>query len=174
MSRASPGSRIAAAVIDAAVGVALTVALAPTLGLFFARRAVVTLRIGEPGTYWQGPVPMVLGAFGEIVYLLPFTLFVARLVEPLTGASLGQRALGLRTRADNGGAATRGGLMRRAVIQTVGLWGCTLALVAGRWEIAVLAVSCGAIVLLGCLGALGPGGLTLHDRLSRTRVDRRP
>ena len=64
--------------------------------------------------------------------------------------------------------------MRRTAIQTVGLWGCMLALVAGRWEIAVVAVSCGAIVLLGCLGALGPAGLALHDRLSGTRVDRRP
>lgn len=78
--------RAVAAGLDAAAAFALSIVLAPSVGIFFARRAVVTLRIGEPGTLWRGPVPLMIGIFGEVFYLLPLTISLVWLLDPLTGA----------------------------------------------------------------------------------------
>jgi uncharacterized RDD family membrane protein YckC len=164
--------RAAAAAIDAAAAWAAALALASSLGIFFARRAVVTLRIGEPGTLWTGPIPLLLGIVGEVVYLLPFVLLLAWSLDPLTGATIGKRLAGLRVCGRDGRPASRGARWRRGAIQTAGLWGSTIALLAGRWEILVLAALAGLILLAGTLLALGPASLTLHDRLSGTRVCR--
>ncbi|HUO83642.1 MAG TPA: RDD family protein [Thermoanaerobaculia bacterium] len=164
--------RAAAASIDTGVGVASSLVLASSLGTFFAHRAVVTLRIGQPDTLWQGPLPMMLGAVGEVVYLLPFALFAAWVLDPLTGATVGKRVFGLRVRDAGGQPASRQRRWCRSALQTVGLWGCTLALVAGRWEFAVLASLAGSVVFVGSLAALGPQSLALHDRISGTSVCR--
>ena len=162
--------RAAAASIDAAVGLAATFALASTLGIFFARRAVVTLRIGQPGTLWTGPIPLLLGTIGEVVYLLPFTLWLVWMVDPLTGASVGKRVCGLRVGEVDGRPATWQRRWARHAVQTAGLWGWTLALLAGRWEIAVLASVAGVVMWFGALGALCRSRAALHDRLSGSRV----
>jgi len=162
--------RAAAGGIDAGVGFAASLLLASSLGSYFAQRAVVTLRIGAPGTLWTGPLPLMLGVVGEVVYLLPFALFVAWILDPLTGATVGKRLLGLRVRDAGGRPASRRRRWFRNTLQTVGLWGWTLALVTGRWEIALVATLAGIVVLVGSLAALGPASLALHDRLSRTSV----
>lgn len=162
--------RAAAAGIDAVVGVAATLAMASTLGMFFARRAVVTLRIGEPGTLWKGPLPLMLGVFGEVVYLIPFTFLLVWILDPLTGATVGKRLFGLRVRQTDGKPASRPTLWCRSALQTVGLWGWTLALLTGRWEPAALASPAAAVILVGSLAAIGPSSLALHDRLSQTSV----
>jgi uncharacterized RDD family membrane protein YckC len=164
--------RAAAASIDFAVGFAASVVLQSGIGMFFARRAVVTLRIGAPGTMWKGPLPLMIGTIGEVVYLLPFVLCMVWVLDPLTGATIGKRLLGLRVRDADGQAASRRKFWIRSAIQTAGLSGWTFALLAGRWEIAALASLAGGAVLLGCLLAVGPASLTLHDRLSRTSVCR--
>jgi uncharacterized RDD family membrane protein YckC len=148
--------------------------LSSSLGLFFARRAVVTLRIGEPDTLWRGPIPLLLGVVGEVVYLLPFALLLAWILDPLTGATIGKRLAGLRVRGMDGAPASGRARWGRSAIQTAGLWGLTLALVAGRWEIVVLATLAGGVVLAGSLLAVGPASLTLHDRVSGTSVWRVP
>ena len=162
--------RAAAACLDAALGFALSLVLASSIGLFFARRAVVTLRIGEPDTLWKGPLPLMLGIIGEVVYLLPFTLLLVWILDPLTGATLGKRLLGLRVRDAEGQPISWQRRWYRTSVQTFGLWGWTLALLAGRWEIAALASLGGGVVLAGSVVALGPKSLALHDRLSRTSV----
>jgi len=164
--------RAAAASVDLTIGFAAAIILRSGIGMFFARRAVVTLRIGRPDTLWRGPLPLMIGTLGEVFYLLPFALLLVWILDPLTGATLGKRLLGLRVRDANGQRASRRQLWYRSAIQTAGLWGWTLALLAGRWEIAVSASLAGAIVLLGSLVALGPASLALHDRLSRTSVCR--
>ena len=164
--------RAAAASLDTGVGFAASLVLASSIGTFFAHRAVVTLRIGDPNTLWKGPLPLMLGAVGEVVYLLPFALFVAWVLDPLTGATVGKRLLGLRVRNADCQPASRKRRWFRSALQTVGLWGWTLALVTGRWEIAVLASLAGSVVFVGSLVALGPTSFALHDRLSRTSVCR--
>ncbi len=165
--------RAAGAAADLSVGVVTTLLLRSSLGLFFARRAVVTLRMDAPDSWWKGPVPLILGAFGEFVYLLPFTLFLVWSLDPLTGATVGKRVLGLRVCDEDGQAASRQRLWRRSAVQTVGLWGWVLALLTGRWEIALMASLAGGLVLGGSLLMLGPTSRALHDRLSRTSVRRR-
>jgi uncharacterized RDD family membrane protein YckC len=165
--------RAAAAGIDLSAGIAAALILRSSVGMFFARRAVVTLRIGEPDTLWKGPLPLVMGTFGEVVYLLPLTLFLVWSLDPMTGATIGKRLLGLRVCDDDGQPASQQRLWLRSALQTAGFSGWTLALLAGRWEIAVLASLAGGIVLLGSLSALGPASLALHDRLTHTSVWRR-
>jgi uncharacterized RDD family membrane protein YckC len=162
--------RAAAASVDFVVGLAAALTMRSGIGIFFARRAIATLRIGAPDTSWKGPLPLMIGTFGEVVYLLPFVLLLVWILDPLTGATIGKRLLGLRVRDADGQPASRQRLWVRSALQTAGLWGWTLALLAGRWEIAVLASLAGGIVLLGSLVALGPASLALHDRLSRTSV----
>jgi len=164
--------RAAAAAIDAGVGFAASLVLASTAGMFFARRAVVTLRIGEAGTLWQGPLPLMLGIFGEIVYLLPFTLLVAWTLDPLTGATIGKRVCRLRVRTRDGQTPDARAFWRRTVIFTVGFWGWTLALLIGRWEIAALASAGGLIAFAGTFPTLGSRSLAWHDRLTGTHVQR--
>ena len=171
-SRAGFWIRAAAAAIDAGVGLVASLVLASSLGTFFAQRAVVTLRIGDPGTLWKGPLPMIFGAVGEVVYLLPFALLVVWILDPVTGATVGKRLLGLRVRDADGQPASRRRRWWRSALQSAGLWGWTVALVTGRWEIAALASLAGSVVLLGSLAALGPASLALHDRLSGTSVCR--
>lgn len=132
----------------------------------------MTLEIGEPGTFWQGPIPLMLGVVGEVVYLFPFALLLVWIAEPLAGGTIGKRILGLRVRLRDGGAASAANRWRRSAIETIGLWGWTLALLAGSWQIAVAASAAGLIVFAGCFAALSPACLTLHDRLSGTSVRR--
>jgi uncharacterized RDD family membrane protein YckC len=174
MIRARFRRRAAAAAVDAALGCAVCLLFAKSAGVFFARQAFVTLRIGQPGTWWTGPVPLVLGMFGEVVYFLPFALFLAWLLDPLSGATLGKRLLGIRVRAANGTEASLGRRFTRTVVETVGLWGWTVAILLGSWQLVVLAFASGSVVLAGTLLALGRPGLTLHDRLTGTCVYRNP
>lgn len=164
--------RAAAAGADLTVGLAAAFILRSGIGIFFARRAVVALRIGAPDSLWKGPLPLMIGTFGEVVYLLPLVLFLVWILDPLTGATIGKRLFGLRVRDADGQPASWQRRWVRSALQTAGLWGWTLALLAGRWEIALLASVAGGIVLLGSLAALGPASLALHDRLSRTSVRR--
>lgn len=164
--------RALAAAIDAVLALGVALALSSTLGEWFAERAVVTLRIGQPGTWWRGPIPLVLGVFGEVVYGLPFAGLLVWSLAAQTGGTLGKRLLGLRVRDAGGGPAVATQRLGRTAILTVGLWGSTLALVAGSWQLALVACSAAAIVLLGTFTALGPAARALHDRLSGTVVVR--
>ena len=160
--------RAAAATIDAGTGVAAALLLSSSIGLFFARRAVVTLHIGDPHTLWKGPLPFLLGAIGEVVYLMPFTSQLVWILDPLTGATIGKRIFRLRVRGTDGQSASKAARWYRSALQTAGLWGLTLALLAGSWPLALAATIAGAIALVGSFAAAGPSSLALHDRLSGT------
>lgn len=164
---------MAAAAIDIALALGLAVLLAPTMGRFFAARAVVTLRIGDPSSLWSGPLPLILGTFGEIVYALPFTLLLAWLVGPITGATSGERITRLRICDTSGRPASRTAHWLRCAIETSGMSGWTLALLTGLWPIAVAASIAWAAIVAGTFATLAPRGRALHDRLSGTMVCRR-
>jgi hypothetical protein len=165
-------ARALSSLLDCLLGLALGLLLADHIGFFFAERAVVMLRIDEPGTLWQGPVPMFLGILGPLVYLLPAVFLLVLLPEALYSASPGKLALRMRVRGEKGASAPAGRRWLRWGIKTAGLWGMTLALITGRWELAAASVIAGALVLAGSLTALGPSRQALHDRLSETAVYR--
>jgi hypothetical protein len=165
--------RAAAATIDAALGFGLALALSSSLGAYFARRAVVALRIGEPGTWWHGPIPMALGIFGEVVYLLPLTLLVVLAVEPFLGTTVGKAILGLEVGGEVDEPVPRARLWVRWATKGAGFWGWTVALLSGSWQVAALATGAAAAVAVGTLPALGPGRAALHDRITGTSVLRR-
>jgi hypothetical protein len=139
------------------------------IGTFFARRAVVMLKIDEPGSIWKGPVPLMLGAIGDLVYLLPLALLVTWSLD-LTGSTIAKRLLGLQVRDAHGMRPSASRSWSRSALRTVGLWGCTLALIVGRWELAAAAIAAWLVVIAGMLLALGPASLAWHDRVTGTSV----
>jgi uncharacterized RDD family membrane protein YckC len=142
--------------------------LSSSIGLFFARRAVVTLHIGDPHTLWKGPLPFILGAIGEVVYLIPFTFLLVWILDPLSGATVGKRLLRLRVRRTDGEPSSSARRWWRSALQTAGFWGLTLAFLVGSWQLVIVALVAGAIVFAGSFAAAGPSSLALHDRLSGT------
>jgi len=88
--------------------------------MYFARRAVVTLQIGEPGTFWQGPIPLMLGVVGEVNYLLPFTLFLACMPDAVFSATAGKRLLVLAIVHVTGAPPSASARTLRTLLQTVG------------------------------------------------------
>ena len=96
--------RVLSGTIDALVGLLLAMLLSGTTGRWFAGRSFVMLSIGSPDTFWRGPIPMVIGIFGVLVYGLPFALLLVLLPEALFGAGPGKWALGLAVASgDRGG-----------------------------------------------------------------------
>lgn len=151
------GRRLLAAGIDGLAALLLAVLLAPATGRWFAARAAVALRIGEPGTVWTGGWPLALGAVGDLVYGLPLTLTLILLAEPLTGWTPGRARLGLALRS--------GSRWTRFAVKGVGGWGLALALAAGSWPWTVAAAAATAVALLGAAPLL-LGRRPLHDVLA--------
>ncbi len=169
-ARRGLGVRVLAAVIDSVLGLVVALLLASTTGRWFAGRAVAMLSIGSPDTFWRGPIPMVLGILGPLVYGLPFALLLAWLPEALFGAGLGKWALRLRVGDGTGEPARAGSLWVRWAVKCVGLWGMGLALLLGNGPAALVALAAGVIVIAGFIPAAGRERRALHDRLSGTAV----
>jgi hypothetical protein len=75
-------------------------------------------------------------------------------------------------RRAGGGAPGAGRRWVRSLTKTSGAWLMTLGLVAGRVELAALAIGAGAVVAGGFLGAFGRERRALHDRLTGTEIAR--
>lgn len=174
------GRRVAAAGVDLLLGLLLGLVLSNTrVGFFFAERAAVMLRIGSPDTIWKGPVPMILGILGPLVYGLPFSILLVMLLEPLTGASPGKGLMGLRiisrgrssTVRDQAVAPRR--LWYRTAIKTAPLWGLLVALLAGSWMLALLFALVGCVLVLNFALAQFTSIELAHDAIARTGVVRR-
>jgi hypothetical protein len=121
-------------------------ALGP-VGVFFARRAVVMLRIGEPGTLWKGPIPMMMGIAGTFVYALPLAFLLVALVEPITGASPGKMMFRVRPSSGESAASSRE-RWRHAIIAATPWWGLTAALLFGSWQLAVIVVIASLLLMV--------------------------
>ena len=148
--------RLAARLIDLFVALLLgfLFALGP-IGTLFARRAVVMLRIGAPGTLWKGAIPMLLGIAGTFVYALPLAFLLVACVAPVVGASLGEMLVRVPTRGVDSGA----GRWKRAMMRATPWWGLTLALLIGSWQLAVLVLCTTAVLpIVGYRTSFGPAG----------------
>jgi hypothetical protein len=132
------------------------------VGALFARRAVVMLRIGAPGTLWKGPVPMMMGVAGTFVYALPLAFLLVALVEPMTGWSPGSKALRLRPSILRDHDASSRARWRDAIIRATPWWGLTAALLLGSWELAVVVVIASLSIPVARL--LGVGRFLIQPR----------
>jgi hypothetical protein len=158
--------RLLATVVDGVAGFLLAAALAPTvLGFYFSSRAVVLLRIGEPDSWFQGPVAMVIGLFGELLFLLPLTLALVLGPEAFGGRGLGKRLCGIRITG-----LRRQSLPVRFLIKSSPLWLSALALISGWWIVEQVALAVGLGVLLGTLVPAVLGRPSIHDRIAGTRL----
>ena len=166
-SRRGAARRALASGIDVTLALLLAVLLTSSSGAYFARRAVVTLRIGRPGTWWTGTLPMLLGAISPLAYGFAFALLLVWAMEPLFATSPGKLLLQSEIAVPCGNRAGR--LWLRFAVKTSGAWLLCVALVSGRWPLACAAVLAAAVLSLGFL-AVPFGGLALHDRVAGTRV----
>lgn len=66
--------RILAIAIDSFLALTLSALSAGILGRWCAERAVLALAIDDPSSWWRGPLPLVLGILGNVVYSLPLTV----------------------------------------------------------------------------------------------------
>jgi uncharacterized RDD family membrane protein YckC len=164
------GIRVLAGFLDAVLGIAIALPFSGTLGRWFAGRAVVTLSIGSPDTFWRGPIPMVMGIFGSFVYGLPLGLLLVLLAEALFDASPGKWLLGLSVAAADGSPAPTGNRLARWVLKCSALWGTALALAVGSCPIAVAAAVAGLVTLGGFFLAISPRAQALHDRVAGTAI----
>jgi uncharacterized RDD family membrane protein YckC len=147
--------------------------LAPSTGAWFLDRSVPTFRVGEPGTIWTGPIPMVMALTGRLVYGIPFAVLVVLLAGPLFGATPGQRLAGLRVVESDGRAAGRRRRAMRFALGSLPLSLGVLGLVVARWEVIVVAV-----VVAGFAGGwyvvarVRGADRTWHDVLTATHLAR--
>ncbi len=155
--------RVAAGVTDALLAALIALLASESVGVYFAERAVVTLGIGEPDTFWRGPVPLVLGLFGTFVYGLPAAATLVLVLEPLLGATPGKSLWGLRVGSRGGGPSRPRALWWRFGVKGMGAWGPMVSLVLGSWPVGAVALAAAAA------GALLPPPL-IHDRIAGTEV----
>ena len=121
------------------------------VGIFFAERAVVMLRIGNPDTLWKGPIPMIMGYLGTFVYALPLAILLVMLIEPFIGASPGKMLLHLRAVSEDGAAVPSADRWHRAAFEATPVLGLVIALLAGSWQIAVIACLTGVALIIRAL-----------------------
>lgn len=151
----------------------LAALLAPTVGAWFAEQSVATFRVGEPGTWWTGPVPMVFALTGAFTYGLPFATWLIFAAAPLFGATPGQSLLGLTTVAVEGESPGRGARWRRFLMKAAPWSLGTAGLVIGQWVVAAGGVAALLPAAIGAIQALARGdGRTWWDRWSGTRIRR--
>ncbi len=138
---------------------------ATTVGAWCAGRAVVALRVGEPDTWWRGPIPMLLGAVGNVVLVL--------MAAPLTGTTPGKALAGLEIIAGDGRPPGGTRLWRRFLVQAAGPLLLVAGLVTVRAGLLVAGTAVAALTVAGSVAALLPAGRTLHDLAGGTRIRRR-
>ena len=159
--------RYLAACIDSALAVLLGLLLSSTLGQWAAERAAVLLRVGEPDTIWQGPLPLMLGAIGNLSYSAPILLFLVVLPEAAVGIGPGKAATGLCILPVASRRPFR--LVLRFLLKAAPCLVWFLALSAGQpWTLALFVVSL-LLFTGGCLPLLYRRN-ALHDRWAQTRV----
>ena len=91
--------RFVAAGIDSLLATGLAFLLVDTAGHFWAERAVVALRVGEPDSLWKGGLPLVLGLLGTLVYGWPFARWLVGMTEAAFGHSPGKWLAGITVRS---------------------------------------------------------------------------
>lgn len=159
--------RSVASLLDWIVTLGLATLLTSTTGTYFARRAVVMLHVGQPGSPWKGLIPMLLGAVSTVAYGVPFALLGVLLMEAFFGTSPGK--LLFRREIVSSSVSRNRALWVRFAVKTSGAWLFCLGLVSGWWPLAVVAVAATAAVLSSAL-PLAVGRRTLHDRIAGTVV----
>jgi uncharacterized RDD family membrane protein YckC len=141
-----------------------------SVGYYFAGRAVVMLKIGHPESIWKGVIPFFMGMAGPFTYVLPLAFYLIFLSEALFDTSPGKLVFRIRICTIRGESLSGRERWLRHVIKTAPLWLMLLALLMGRWELAIISIITLIILLLGILMVFNSKKQSLHDRLAGTKV----
>lgn len=140
------------------------------IGFFFASRAAIMLKIDSVDSIWKGPVPMIMGILGPFVYVLPLSILLIMLSEPITGISPGKKILGLKIIPRNNVILSKKMLWCRSAIKTSFFWGLVLAMLLGNWILALCSVVLGCAVFFNMSLTLLFPIKPIHEALSQTSV----
>ncbi|HNV01898.1 MAG TPA: RDD family protein [Vicinamibacterales bacterium] len=166
--------RLAAALIDAAVILALAAGVGGTLGGLIGGAA--GRAFGGAGA--DAAATAAAGAFvGALVGALAATsgvTFLYSLIEAFTGASPGKMALRLKIGLEDGRRAPLPVCVRRWAVKYSGALFGLLGAVPLLSPLAMFATAAGLLVFLGCFLALGDRRQALHDLAAGTAVFRTP
>jgi hypothetical protein len=158
--------------VDASAAFVLGVFLAPSLGMYFSQRAVVALQMDSATSLWKGPLPLILGAFGKLVYLMPLMLLVVFVTEPLFHRSVGKLVTGQQLSSSTGSVSMSAhAAWRRFILKACPLIVAVVGLIVGRWELLVAATLLSLLVAAAFVPVLF-GHSALYDRWSSTHVSR--
>lgn len=92
--------RLLATSVDAGIALTLSAISAVPLGQWCAQRAVLALAIDDPSSWWRGPLPLVLGILGTVVYSLPFTILAVGASRLAFGRTPGEALAATAPRRD--------------------------------------------------------------------------
>ena len=162
--------RVLAALIDTLLALLLTALLASSVGWFFAERAVVTFQVYSPDTIWNGPVPLMLGAISTVSYGFAFALVLALACEGIWGVSVGKILVRRRTVTLLGQSVSKKQSWCRYALKTAPWSLFCLALLSGRWELAIVSAAFGVWAAVDLGIALILRRRLWHDRVAGTRV----
>jgi uncharacterized RDD family membrane protein YckC len=168
------GPRLAAALIDLLVVGIVAIVAGAALGGLLGRGIGGAL----DGSAAAGPASgaamgaAVGAALGAVAAFGAF-LFLYSLIEALTGASPGKRALGLKVGLEPGREAPVGVYLRRWAVKFSGTLLGLAGAVPGLHAIGLLAPVAGLVVFIGCFLVLGDKRQALHDLAAGTAVFRR-
>lgn len=159
--------RFLAACCDGILAVVLGLLLSSTLGTWAASRAAQILQVGDADGFWRGPVPLMLGAIGNLTYALPLLPLLVVLPEALLGVGPGKLLTGLHIVALK--TARKRSRMIRFLLKCAPCLAWLLALsVRQPWTLSLFVASL-VLFTAGWLPLLRRGE-ALHDRLAQTQV----
>ncbi len=168
------GSRLLAALLDAAVILVLTVGIGGTLGGLLGGGAgrAISGAAGD-GAAAGAAIGVLVGAvFGTIAAFSGFT-FLYSLIEAFTGASPGKMVLRLKVGLEDGRPARRSVYAKRWAVKYSGSLLGLAGFVPGLHPLALLAAVAGVVIFIGCFLVLGDKRQALHDLAARTAVYRK-
>lgn len=149
--------RAAALGVDLMLGLVLAGLLTSSTGHWLSLRAVDALATDDPAGGWKGPLPMVIGMVGSLVYGMPLAVILVTLGELLFAQSVGKALFGLRVVG-----ARPSGRALRLILRDAPWWLALGALLVGAPAFTKLAACLAAVWAVGALVTLAVRGRLLH------------
>ncbi len=126
---------------------------------------MTALGTGEPGSFWQGPLPFLLGFVDTLLQALPVAFLLILLPEACGGVGLGKLLLGLR--------AEKGKSPKRFFLKTGGWSLHLLGLALAWWPLFAAGLLWNCAVLLSSAPLLWRGDTALDHLAGKGSIDRR-
>jgi uncharacterized RDD family membrane protein YckC len=164
--------RFTATLIDAVAMGAVSAVAGFAMGSVFGAGAGATTG-GATGDEGAAALAGMLGFAGGVMAGVLLSILAYGLIEGLTGASPGKRALKLTIGTEDGRPAPVATCLLRWAVKNLNPLLMTLGVVSGFDVLNSLGKLAGFVILIGCFLVLGEGRQALHDLAAKTAVFKR-